>query len=578
FTINSASGAISNLQPLDYETRNQYIFSVVATDNGFPSRSAVVSVTVNVNDLDDNIPIFDQSYTGYILEGVVTTVTQEGTNVPLRVIAIDADPNPQITYSFEANNNDFSINPSSGTISSSRQLNYEDQRSFTFYVTTTQGANSIGTVPNARAFVTVNIIDVNDNRPSISVNQNEQTIPEDFVSYQVSQGASTDLAFVFSGSDLDAPNTANSRISYSIASVREVGTNTPVTNDMFRMYDPLTGTITAIRTFADRGATGYDPTTNPVFQGSVDIDHNEPINNVIYTFSATDSDDERFGTLRDQLTGEADATPYFSFQRSIAIPNEVQVVVQQTLRNDVNAALQYRLVFTFTDGGYGSVQKTTEFVLTVNVARNLNDPRWLTTPQNPVQISENLQLEVPVATLQIQDADQLAPHNLMDCGISGDANALQYFRTETDNNLDRCLVYMKRSPASMYLITFQATMTLTDRGEPTPRRGNDLVVNFEIIRNDDPPLFFNLDSGVYRATINENSPVGTSVKIVNARDSSPQPENSQVTYEIIGDDNALSIFRISDQPTTENGAAVVDGFVQTQAVLTTEGTDVYTVS
>jgi len=40
-----------------------------------------------------------------------------------------------------------------------------------------------------------------------------------------------------------------------------------------------------------------------------------------------------------------------------------------------------------------------------------------------------------------------APYNQMACGIAGDAQALQYFRTETDNTNRRCLVFMKRSPA-----------------------------------------------------------------------------------------------------------------------------------
>jgi len=32
---------------------------------------------------------------------------------------------------------------------------------------------------------------------------------------------------------------------------------------------------------------------------------------------------------------------------------------------------------------------------------------------------------------------------------SSDANALEYFRVETDNTADRCRVYMRRSPASL---------------------------------------------------------------------------------------------------------------------------------
>ena len=41
-----------------------------------------------------------------------------------------------------------------------------------------------------------------------------------------------------------------------------------------------------------------------------------------------------------------------------------------------------------------------------------------------------------------------APHNLMDCDIvAGNQVVTEYFRTETDNTLDRCNIFMQRSPA-----------------------------------------------------------------------------------------------------------------------------------
>lgn len=64
-------------------------------------------------------------------------------------------------------------------------------------------------------------------------------------------------------------------------------------------------------------------------------------------------------------------------------------------------------------------------------------------------------------------------------------------------------------------------LSLTDRGEPTALSGPDQSITFTIARNDIPPLFFDLDNGVYRATINENDPIGTDVKVVEARDNSP---------------------------------------------------------
>jgi len=73
----------------------------------------------------------------------------------------------------------------------------------------------------------------------------------------------------------------------------------------------------------------------------------------------------------------------------------------------------FQLEFEFSDGGYGLVQERTNFVLLVNVNRNLNAPQWLSTPANPTSISENLLLADPVLTLQISDLDENVRHLLL---------------------------------------------------------------------------------------------------------------------------------------------------------------------
>jgi len=57
-----------------------------------------------------------------------------------------------------------------------------------------------------------------------------------------------------------------------------------------------------------------------------------------------------------------------------------------------------------------------------------------------------------------------------------------------------------------------------------------------------------------------------------------QPTNNRIRYSIIGDDSAVTLFGITDTPTTENGQQVVDGLVRTTAVLTNEGIHQYIVS
>ncbi|XP_061164091.1 protocadherin alpha-1-like [Saccostrea echinata] len=57
FTV-SSSGEIKTYQPLDRELLNRYDFQVIAVDKGNPSLKGSAHVTVNINDKNDNAPIF----------------------------------------------------------------------------------------------------------------------------------------------------------------------------------------------------------------------------------------------------------------------------------------------------------------------------------------------------------------------------------------------------------------------------------------------------------------------------------------------------------------------------------------
>lgn len=69
FHIDSSSGLILTARMLDHEHVQKYDFIVRATDNGFPPLSSEVSVVVEVNDINDNPPIFNQLlYEAYVNE------------------------------------------------------------------------------------------------------------------------------------------------------------------------------------------------------------------------------------------------------------------------------------------------------------------------------------------------------------------------------------------------------------------------------------------------------------------------------------------------------------------------------
>uniref|UniRef100_A0A3P9L436 FAT atypical cadherin 3a n=1 Tax=Oryzias latipes TaxID=8090 RepID=A0A3P9L436_ORYLA len=69
FHIDSSSGLILTARMLDHELAHNYYFVVRATDNGYPALSSEVTVTVTLNDMNDNAPVFNQLlYEAYVSE------------------------------------------------------------------------------------------------------------------------------------------------------------------------------------------------------------------------------------------------------------------------------------------------------------------------------------------------------------------------------------------------------------------------------------------------------------------------------------------------------------------------------
>lgn len=61
FTIAADTGVIRTLRALDYETAKQHNFTVEVTDGGPSPRVGRAFVIVNVLDLQDSEPLFEQS-------------------------------------------------------------------------------------------------------------------------------------------------------------------------------------------------------------------------------------------------------------------------------------------------------------------------------------------------------------------------------------------------------------------------------------------------------------------------------------------------------------------------------------
>ncbi|XP_072002353.1 cadherin-related family member 2 isoform X2 [Engystomops pustulosus] len=178
FTINVTTGLITSLGPLDREAIDvseigRIILTVKLYDLGIPSLSSYVNVTINVEDLNDNGPIFNKAeYTFFVNEST------PGANIG-NVKARDKDQtelNNRISFSIsQGGSGNFIIRGQRealgqyiGILTLSDpylQLDYEQQTNYTLIIEAED--NGVDSTNTANATVIVQVLDLNDEPPFI---------------------------------------------------------------------------------------------------------------------------------------------------------------------------------------------------------------------------------------------------------------------------------------------------------------------------------------------------------------------------------------------------------------------------
>ncbi|TNN75087.1 Protocadherin-16 [Liparis tanakae] len=161
---------------LDREERDSYELRVMATDSGTPPLRAESSFIIQVIDINDNPPLFDQP----VYRQMIPEVVFPGSFV-LQVTARDKDqgPNGVIDYRILQDHgsfsNWFSIDSITGIITTLAQLDYEKNPNPSITVVATDGGK-----PRLSSTAVVNVVlqDINDNEPVFENNFYNVSIKE----------------------------------------------------------------------------------------------------------------------------------------------------------------------------------------------------------------------------------------------------------------------------------------------------------------------------------------------------------------------------------------------------------------
>uniref|UniRef100_A0A8D0LB71 Cadherin domain-containing protein n=1 Tax=Sphenodon punctatus TaxID=8508 RepID=A0A8D0LB71_SPHPU len=153
---------------LDRERTPQYNITVTATDKGDPPLSTQKTIQLQISDINDNPPVFEESsYTAYVPEN-----NPAGASI-FRVRASDPDleRNARITYSLLSSNVEeaplpsyISIHSETGNLYAQRSFDYEQLREFAVRVKAQDGGSP---ALSSNVSVRVFILDRNDNAPQI---------------------------------------------------------------------------------------------------------------------------------------------------------------------------------------------------------------------------------------------------------------------------------------------------------------------------------------------------------------------------------------------------------------------------
>ncbi|KAM4621320.1 protocadherin gamma-A2-like [Polymixia lowei] len=153
---------------LDRERASEYNITVTCSDEGVPSLSSSVTLTLQISDVNDNAPVFEKSsYEAYIVEN-----NTPGLSI-FTVKARDADwnQNARVSYILEDSSVNgvpvssyVSVSADSGVIHAVRSFDYEQIKDFQFYVKAQDGGS-----PPLSSNVTVKVLiqDQNDNAPQV---------------------------------------------------------------------------------------------------------------------------------------------------------------------------------------------------------------------------------------------------------------------------------------------------------------------------------------------------------------------------------------------------------------------------
>ncbi|KAF1390734.1 hypothetical protein PFLUV_G00061090 [Perca fluviatilis] len=525
FSIDSVTGEIHVVAPLDYEAEREYTLRVRAQDNGRPPLSNNTGiVSVQVTDVNDNPPIFVSTpFQASVLESAPV-----GSSI-LHIQAIDTDSgdNARLEYRLTGTSSDtpFIINSATGWVTVSSILDRESVEHYFFGVE----ARDYGMPPlSATASVTITVMDVNDNRPEFLQKEYYSRLNEDAVVgtsvvtvTAVDRDVNSAVTYQITG--------GNTRNRFAISTAGGAGLLTLALPLDYKQERRYVLTVTASdRTLHDTCQVHINITDanthRPVFQSahySVSVNEDRPPGSTVVVISATDDDVGENARITYFLE---DNIPQFRIDTGTGA-----ITLQAEL--DYEDQMTYTLAITAKDNGIPQKSDTTYVEVNVNDV-NDNAPQFLS-PRYQGTVSEDAPPFTSVLQISATDRDAHANGRVQytfQNGEDGDGD----FTIEPTSGIVRTVRRLDRESVPFYELTAYAV----DRGVPPQRTPVHIQVTVLDV-NDNAPVF---PADDFEVLVKENSAVGSVVAQITATDPD-EGANAQIMYQIV-EGNIPEIFQM----------------------------------
>ncbi|XP_038848517.1 protocadherin alpha-4-like [Salvelinus namaycush] len=467
----SVSAELVLQKALDREKQPVIQLTLTAVDGGNPARSGTLEVIVHVLDNNDNAPVFTTSlYKTRMIEN-----TPIGTTViTLNATDFDEGTNSDLVYSISKNEKDhilqmFDIEPKTGTITVKGQIDYEEHTAFEIRAQ----ASDRGQPPMAaHCKVLVEVLDLNDNAPEITVRSLLDTVKEDakvgtaiaLVSVLDKDGGKNGLVHC------EVKNKVPFKLEINYKNYYSLVVDGPLDRESASQYNvhiiatdegtpPLSSTsvvIVRVSDVNDNAPRFSEPVIN------VYVKENSPIRDVIKTVSAVDAD----------VNENSHVTYSFLESKNNSVPLSTMVNINSVTGDIVSLqSFNYEEIKTFrfkvqaTDSGVPPLSSN----VTVNVFildENDNSPGILAPYSDHGTVnSENIpySAEAGYFVAKIRAVDSDSGYNALLSYHISEPKGTNLFRIGTSTGELRT----KRRMSDSDLKTHPLVVMVSDNGEPS---------------------------------------------------------------------------------------------------------------